>query len=581
MIKEIAFKAGVVTDDSELGARPRWTDSDRIRFVRGLPQKIGGWAKFSANSFAGICRGMLTWIAADSVQRIAVGTHKKLYTVLGDDFYNITPTRETGTLGTDPFTTTAGSAMVTVADTAHANVAGDYVKFSGATAVGGITIDGEYVVQSVPSADSYTIQHSASASSSATGGGASVAYEYEIHIGRADGGLGSGYGVGGYGEGTYGTARSSSIILPPRVWTLDQWGQYLVGCPRDGNIYEWQLNTATRAALLSNAPTSNIGIFVTEEQHLVALGAGGVDMKVEWCDQSDNTVWTPSDQNTAGGRTLTGGSRILFGLRARGTNALFTDASVWTMTFVGGQDVFGFRQAAAGAAGIIGPRAAAEIQGTVFWMGLNDFFMFDGTVRPIPNSKNIRRHVFDNLSKLQKDKCFCWVNSLFSEIWWFYPTATEIDRYVKFNWDELEWDVGTLVRTAGVDLGAYDLPLMAGSNGYIYQHESGNDDDGAAMNEYIVSSPFMLGDGQYTVEVLSIMPDFQTLTGNLRLTLLTRYYPQDDEETRTIGVTKSNSKKLDVRASGRQARLKASSNETGTDWKLGTVRFELERGGER
>lgn len=579
LLKEIVIKAGVIKDDTELAAHGRWTNSDRIRFVRGLPQKLGGWVKQVSSTFDGKCRGLLAWQDAASVARLGVGTHKKLYALEGDTFFDITPLRESGSL-TDPFTTTSGSAIVNVQDAGHAEVVGDFVNFSGASAVGGITIDGAYQVKTVVDSGNYTIEHSAAATSSASGG-STVSYEYEIHVGLEDGTRGTGYGVGTYGSGTYGTARSTYILLPPRIWSLDQWGQYLLGCPRDGNIYEWQLNTAVRAQLLANAPTDNIGILVTEEKHLLALGAGGNKLLLQWPDQDDNTNWTVSDQTTAGSRNLVGGSEILFGVRTRGTNLIFTNASVFTVTFIGGSGTFGIRTVAAGASGIIAPRAACEVNGVVFWMGLNDFYMYDGSVRPIPNSKDNRRFVFDNLVTDQIGKVFCAPNTLFSEIWWFYATTTEIDRYIKVNLEDFSWDVGSLVRTAMIDRDEFANPLMAGGDGYVYAHESGVDADGAAMNETIKSAPRQLGDGHYTMEIFNVIPDFEDLVGTVTLTLLTRYYPHDTEFQRAVGTVSPTTTKLDIRASGRQTALQLDGSGVGDFWRLGTVRMEVERAGER
>lgn len=585
ILKDIVHAAGVVKDDSELAASARrkimrWTDSDRIRFVNGLPQKLGGWEPHSATTFNGLCRGLIGWQDANSVARIGIGTHKKLYAAESDTFLNLTPIRKTSSL-TDPFSVTDGDATVTVADTAHGASVGDFVEVSGASAVGGITPDGNYEVATVPDADSFTIEHSSAATSTVSGGGGSVTVEYEIAVGRQSGAQGSGYGVGTYGSGTYGSARDTYIVLPPRTWSLDNWGQYLVACPRGGSIYQWQLSPSARAAVVSNAPTNNTGIFVTEDKILVALGAGGDKMRVEWCDRDGITTWTPSDQNTAGGRTLTGGSEILFGMRTRAGNLLFTDASVWSMIPLVGQDVFGFNQVAAGAAGIIGPRAAADVNGAAFWMGVGDFYQYDGVVRPIRNSKDIRRFVLDAVVTLQKDKCFCFVNTQFSEIWWLYATGTEIDRYVKVNWDDWSWDVGTLARTAGIDKQVFPYPIMAGTDGVLYAHETGVDDDEAAMNEYIVSSPFQIGEGGTNFDILAIIPDFKTLTGEGTLTLITREYPQKAAVETSAGTIDSTTESLHPVASGRQAAYKWATSATGTNWRLGVMRFEIQPAGTR
>jgi hypothetical protein len=576
---EIAYKSGVVKDETELAGRPRWRDSDRIRFVRGLPQKVGGWEKYLDTAFTGVARAMMAWQDSSSVARLAVGTECKVEVLESDTWVDITPVRLSGTL-TDPFDTTAGSTTVTVNHAGNGVNVGDFVTFSDATAVGGITIDGEYQATTIVT-DGFTIEHTVSAGTTVTGGGGTVTYSYQLNCGTVDATRGQGYGIGNYGEGTYGTASDSFVILSPRIWFLEQWGEYLLASPSGGSIYEWQLQSTTPAALLTNAPTSNKGIMVTEEQHLVALGAGGNKMRLEWCDQSDNTDWTPSDVNTAGGRDLQGGSEIVGGIRTRGTNLIFTDAAVWTMTHIGGLDTFGFEQASSGASGMIAPHAACDVDGVGFWMGINDFYLWDGVVRRVPNSKDIRRFVFDNITRIQREKCFAFCNTMFSEIWWLYPTGTEITRYVKYNYDDRAWDVGTLVRTAGIDRGTFDLPLMADASSFVQQHESGVDDDGSAMNEFIESTPKNVRAGNAMLDVLSFYPDFKNVTGPIDLVLLTRDYPQAAEEKHEIGALVGGTTRIDCRARGRQAGLRISSDLIGTDWRLGTVHVEVVEGGQR
>lgn len=575
-------KPGVVKDETELAAAPRWTDSDRIRFVRGLPQKLGGWAAQFASTFDGKCRGMLSWIDNNNAVFTVIGTHKRLQVIINDVLSDITPVRETGTLANDPFTMVSGSKVVTVTDASHPNAVDDLVIFAGAAAAHGITIDGEYTV-TASSPGSYQIEHSSAATSSGTGGGASVTYEYLINVGLADSAQGLGYGVGGYNEGTYGTARATGVLLHPRVWFIEQWGQNVVVCPRGGNIYEWTRNPSVRAQLLTNAPTTNLGIFVTEEKHLVALQAGGDKTKDEWSDQDGNNTWTPSDQNTAGGRSLSGGSQMLAGLRVRGTNLIFMDSGVWTKTFIGGGDVFGFFQVAGGASGIVAPHAACEVDGIGYWQGANDFYLYDGIVRRMPNSKDIQQFVFGDLNTNEAGKIFCVANTLFSEIWWFYASAnsTEIDRYVKYNYDKTNraWDVGALSRTAGEDKGIFPNPLMAGADDIIYKHESGVDDVAAAMGEFIEGSPIELGEGIRLMDVAAIIPDFKNLSGIVELTVLTREYPQSPEAQTEIFPVSSTTEQVNPRTSGRQLALRVGSSVVGTNWRYGKVRIALELAG--
>jgi len=587
------FAPGVVKDATELAAswtrsKRRWTDSDRIRFVGGLIQKLGGWAHQANGVFIGMCRGLLAWVDNTGVTQLAIGTNNKLYAVQVDTFNNITPIRKTSAL-TDPFTFTNTSADVVVTDAVHGAVNGDYVEITNTTEVAGITISGNYLVKSA-SANEYTITHSSAANADIAGGG-SVTIEYEISAGRVDGEQGTGWGVGPYGgradPGGYGygeAAIGEFLALPPLTWTLDKWGEYLIANPRGGSIYEWQLSTSTRAAVLANAPTTVNAIFTTEEKHLVALRN---DLVVQWCNQGENAVWSPSDQNSAGSREISGGSELLFGIPTRGTNLIFTDASVWTMTNIGGQDVFGFDQAAVGAAGIIGPRAAADAAGVVGWMGLGDFYYYDGAVRLMPNSSDIKQFVYDNLTDLQKEKVYCGTNSQFTEWWWLYATGTEIDRYVKVNYTDWSWDIGTLTRTALIDRGIFDNPIMTGTDGIIYKHEHGSDDIAgtatatSSMAEFAESSPYALADGRAHMDIVSIIPDYTNVTGDLTITILTRDFPQATKVSTALGTVTGTTTKVDPRISGKYVSYKHGASSIGGHWRMGSATFVVEPGGER
>ena len=587
--RQIKTRPGVIKDETALGAFNYWSDSDRIRFVRGRPQKLGGWAKFLATALTGIQRGMLAWTDFANNRWIVLGADCKLSAINVTTIVNITPERTTspssGTLA-NPFSTTINEFVVNVAHTTHNLAQSDYVEFDSASAVGGITIDGNYQITRIVDADNYEITHSVAATSTAgPGGGAAVGYLYELECGLIDAAKGLGYGVGNYGAGDYGNARAdgSFINIDLRIWSISQWGQNVVMCPWNGSIYDWDRTVANRAAILSNAPTPNKAIFATEEQHLVALGADGSNMLVQWCDQSNNNVWAELDTTTAGSRLLEGGSTLLWGVATKGTNLVFSDGSVWTMTFVGGLDVFGFDQIGSGGAGIIGPRAGVDIQGRVYWMGQNDFFMYDGSIKEIPNSKDVRRFVFDNLTKEQKNKAFAWVNSLYSEVWWHYPGASSIENnlYVKYNWVDKSWDVGTLARTSGIDSGSFPLPLMVDTSSFIQEHETGKDDDGSAMNEFIVHSPAHFEGLPDRFDIMGVIPDFNNVAGSIDLAFLVQAYPQGAIETVVLDSFVATTDWIDAHLEARLAALKISSDEAGTDWRLGTLHYDIEDGGPR
>jgi len=281
---------------------------------------------------------------------------------------------------------------------------------------------------------------------------------------------------------------------------------------------------------------------------------------------------------------LTGGSEIQFGIRTRGGNLLVTDAAVWFMQFIGGLDVFGFDQVAGANAGAIGPKAVCEVDGVVFWMGISDFYYFDGAVHRIPRSDDIKQFVFNNLSANQRAKCWTMSVTQFGEIWFFYPTSTEITRYVMFNYKDQCWHPGTFVRTAGCDRGIFAYPFMTSGSSYLHDHEKTGvvDDDGAAMNEFITSSPIVLANGDDAVEVVALLPDFETITGTLGVTLSGKHYPQGPVTDDDVLAISSTSQHVSTRLTARLVEIEIASAVLGTDWHVGAgMTFDVLRGPRR
>jgi len=300
---------GVVKTRTLFAAQGRYSDADKVRFVAGKPEKWKGWTRLLADTVEGRARGAISWTNATNSRNIAIGTHLRLYVISsGDLLRNVTPIRATGTLGTNPFATTAGSTLVTVTHTNHGAIEGDFVSFSGATAVGGITIDGWYQIVEKLDNNSYIIEHSAAASSTATGGGGSVGYTYEINVGNAGSVEGLGWGAGPWGAETWGTSRTSAgLRLDLRTWSLAEYGNELLALASSGTLYLWQEQTDARAEAVTNAPASARAMFVTGERFVMLLGTT-TPMTVQWPDRDDITDWTPSAVNTANSRTLQYGS---------------------------------------------------------------------------------------------------------------------------------------------------------------------------------------------------------------------------------------------------------------------------------
>jgi hypothetical protein len=387
----------------------------------------------------------------------------------------------------------------------------------------------------------------------------------------------TGYGYSTYGTLAYGTARpDTGLITPATTWSMDTWGEYLIACSNaDGKIYEWQLGftTPTLAAAITNAPTSNKAILVTAERILFALGAGGNPRKVQWCDQENNTLWTPAGDNQAGDYELATPGTLLAGKRVKGVNLLFTDVDVHTAQYVGAPFVYGFEKAGSGC-GLISAQAVAAIDTAAIWMSKSGFWIYDGYVKPLPS--DVSDYVFGNINFNQASKVYAVHNSKFGEIWWYYPSSgsNENDSYVTYNYRENHWNIGTLARTAGTDAGVFANPLAVSTDGYIYEHEVGFAYDSASL--YAESGPVQLGNGDNIMSVRQVIPDEQTL-GEAVVSFKTRNYPTGTQST--FGpYTAANP--TDVRFAARQVNMKVTGN-TLADWRIGVMRLDAVPSGKR
>lgn len=387
----------------------------------------------------------------------------------------------------------------------------------------------------------------------------------------------TGYGYSTYGSLAYGTARpDTGTITPATTWSMDTWGEYLVACSNaDGKLYEWQLGftTPTLAAAITNAPVNNKALLVTQERILFALGAGGNPRKVQWCDQENNTQWTPAGDNLAGDYELATPGTLIAGKRVKSVNLLFTDVDVHTAQYVGAPFVYGFEKAGSGC-GLISAQSVAAIDTAAIWMSKAGFWIYDGYVKPLPS--DVSDYVFDNLNFNQASKIYAVHNSKYGEIWWYYPSngSTENDSYVTFNYRENHWSIGLLARTAGADSGVFANPLMVSTDGFVYEHEVGFAYDSASV--YAESGPVQLGNGDNIMSVRQVVPDEQTL-GEAVVSFKTRNYPTGTQST--FGpYTAANP--TSVRFSGRQVNMRVTGN-TLADWRIGVMRLEAIPAGKR
>jgi hypothetical protein len=498
------------------------------------------------------------------------------------------------------FTTVSGSSIVTVTLALHGLTDADQFAFLIPTTVGGVTISGTYPILSVPSVNSFTISTSntASSSTSASMNGGLAQIQYFLTLGPV--GAGSGYGTGTYGTGGYGTGVATSAQtgtpLVTTDWTLDNWGENLLACSSQGQIFEWQPNSGFQNMKLVNAaPVFNGGIFVAmPAQILVAWGSTSANLQydpllIRWSDQEDYYTWAATAANQAGSYRIPTGSKIMGGLQAAQQGIIWTDIDVWSMTYQSQPYIFGFNKISSGC-GLIGPHAAAIMRGAVFWMNSGNFFVMTGSgVEVLPCS--VWDIVFQDINTTHQHKCVAAANSTFDEIWFFYPRmstdATECDAYVKYNLQEKSWDYGSMQRSAWIDQSVLGQPIGATSAGIIYQHETSPDADGQVMNSWFETGYFVINDGQSMSFVDWFFPDFKfgEFGGTQDATVLTTItvvdYPNGTE--RVFGpFTMTQAKNyINCRLRGRQIKLKFESNDIGSFWRLGLMRYRMTGDGRR
>ena len=617
-LTELKFRAGINRESTSYSNEGGWFDSDKVRFRDNFPEKIGGWQKYSESQFIGTCRSLYSWVALDGSIYLGLGTNFKFYVEEGGTYNDITPIRKTTTNSTT-FAATNGSATVTVTDSSHGAAEGDFVTFSGASSLGGnvtaAILNAEHQIVSVPTANTYTITVSVTANASDSGnGGGSVTSVYQINVGLDTGVSGTGWGIGTYSRGTWGSASASSgAEAQLGLWTQDNFGEDLLINQRQGNIYYWDASAGVgnRAVVLSSlsgsnkAPTIAKQIMVSDrDRHVVAFGGddensiGTQDpLLIRFADQESLTDWETRTDNTAGSLKLGTGSEIVCAKEAREEILVWTDVSLHSLRFLGPPFTFGITQIS-GLITIISPNAAIAVEDFSVWMGRDDFYVYKGGVSTLPCS--VKQYVFSDMNPAQIQKIVCGVNSAFSEVWWFYPSsgATENDRYVVWNYTNNLWYYGTLPRTAWLDRGIKDHPVAASNDKYLYSQELGLDDGStvpaSAISSYIESSQVDIGEGDRFSFVSRVIPDISFTTSSVsdpsaNLILKSRNFPGANyEQTDTSDVTQTSSspvelytEKADVRLRGRSMTLRVESSDVGVQWKLGTPRMDVRPDGRR
>jgi len=384
-----------------------------------------------------------------------------------------------------------------------------------------------------------------------------------------------GYGGNFYGSEYYGTERVAGAPTECTTWSLDNFGEDLVACSSDdGDLLRWELDSATDAATVSGAPTSNTSILVTEERFVFCLGAGGNPRKVQWCDREDITTWTPAATNEAGDIQLQTSGKIMQGIRMRGRALIITSVDAHVATYSGPPFVYGFERAGT-ACGAISRLGAVAVDEGAFWMGSKSFFLYNGSsVQELPC--DVADYVFDDINNAQQSKICAVHNSQYSEVWWFYPSksSTENDRYVSYNYKGNYWMIGALARTAAVDKGVFRHPMWFDPDANIFDHEINQSHEGNDI--FVESGPIYIGEGDQVARVTQLIPDEKT-QGEVTATFKTRFYPNASE---TLHGPFTMANPTSVRFTGRQVRMRLTGSDL-VDFRVGNMRLDVSPGGRR
>jgi len=621
-LKKIIFKPGINREGTAYDNEGGWFDCNLVRFRKGRPEKFGGWEKISSSTYQGTARALHGWISLAGTKYLGLGTHLKYYIESGTVFNDITPIRSTTSAGDVTFSASNGDATITVSDTAHGAVQNDFVTFSGASSLGGnitaAVLNQEYQIATIVNANSYTIEAKDTSSATVTAnssdsgnGGSSVVGTYQINVGLDVFVPGTGWGIDGWGAGTFGSTSSLSSTNQLRIWTHDNFGEDLIINARGGGIYKWTENNgvSTRAVELSGisganlVPTVGLQVITSEkDRHLIVLGAdpisgssrtGTIDpMLVAFSDQENDLDFEPLTTNTAGSLRLSSGSSIIGAVKSRQETLIWTDTALYSMQFIGPPFTFGINLINEGV-GLVGPKAAVTAPQGVYWMSYNNFYVYNGSVKHLPCS--VHNYVFSDINLTQSFKINAFTIADKNEVGWFYCSAnsSEIDRYVIYNYAENLWFYGQLVRTAWLDAGIENYPRAVG-NSYLFEQEKGFNDDGSPMtNVFIESSDMDIGDGDQFSFIKRIIPDYKfiqdtTNNGSVNVVLKTRNFPGDTLTTNSTNAVNSTTQQVFVRSRSRQIALRFESDDDATNdgnlgigWRLGATRVDIKPDGKR
>jgi hypothetical protein len=650
-LQTLRFKPGVDREGTALATEGTWFECDKIRFRTGYPEKIGGWQLDPGGTSAtltpasggywGTARALLSWKNFANYNLLGIGTNSKLYiqNTTGGALNDVTPLRTTTAAGAVTFTATSGSSVVLVTHAGHNAQTGDFVTYSGAVGLGGAlsaaVLNKEHRVQQYLTSTTYEIDVGVVATSGDVGtGGATVVGAYQLSGGADSFTAGVGWGAGGWGGNTAGatpTGWGDAAIagvgfgIQLRTWSLNSYGEDMLGNPRGGALYYWKNNANPnlfdRAARLgplepgvyqtdANCPSvCNFALVTDVSRFVLAFGVNDYGqtqqdpLLVRWSDQEDYTAWTPAITNQAGSIRLNRGSEIVAAQQTRQEVLVWTDAALYSMQYQGPPAVWSL-QLLGDNVSIAGPNAAVSVQDVTYWMGTDKFYMYNGRVMPLPSA--LRKFVFDDFNSSQRFQVCAGSNEAFNEVWWFYCSATSntVDRYVVYNYVENLWYYGNLARTAWLDAPLRGGVVATGYDGQLIYHERGTDDGTTnpptPIRSFIQSADVDIGDGHNFGFVWRILPDInfngsQTPHPKVQFSVRPRqnaganYHAADNPDVQSVNNFTTQrvynvqqfTQQVNIRVRGRQMAFRIGSEDLGVAWQLGVPRIDIRPDGKR
>ncbi len=715
MLQKVKFAPGFNKQVTSTGGESQWVAGDNVRFRYGSPEKIGGWSQLGSVDITGRNTAIHHFVNTSGIKYAALGTNRILYVYSGGIFYDIHPIKSTTSL-TSAFSTTNGSAVVTLTfSSAHNINKFDIILLDNFSAITNSNFnsasfeDQKFMVTSVPTDTTITIQMDSNESGSGASTSGSIRVKHYYPVGPAVEVASTGFGLGpwsgfktgqftstlsssintsvtsltmasstsfpssgtvlidnelitytgnsggtlsGLTRGASGTtaathssgatvtdasnffawnaAASGDIVTAPGLWSLDNFGNKVIATISGGETFEWDSNptgaTDTRATVISGAPTASaFSLVSTPDRHLVFFGTETTigtsstqdPMFIRFSSQEDINTYTPSATNTAGTQRLADGSKIMGAIRGRDAIYIWTDTALFIMRFVGPPFTFSFQQVGTNC-GLIAQNAAVEVDGAAYWMSDNGFFRYTGKLESLPCL--VEDHVYDDINLTPRQHINAGLNNLFGEIMWFYPSSGSgtVNRVVTYNYldsspERPVWTTGTLARTTWQDSAVFGKPHATEYNedtetpdtdvNYVhgntdgtttyYEHETGlnqvKEGQTSAITASIESGDFdigqqgLAGDGEFMMKIRRVIPDFLAQTGEARVTLNLRDFPNDSQSGSSLGpfTITSSTQKIDTRARARSISLKIDNTSTSQFWKVGTFRIDYQPDGRR